>query len=49
MKSMADDQIKCASQSYWGGGGGGGAGPPHAKALFATKLGMLGPAYKEGG
>ena len=31
------------------GGGGGGAGPPHAKALFATKLGMLGPAYKEGG
>ena len=28
---------------------GGGAGPPHAKALFATKLGMLGPAYKEGG
>ena len=41
---MADDQIKCALQSYWGG-----AGPPHAKALFATKLGMLGPAYKEGG
>ena len=28
---------------------GGAPGPPHAKALFATKLGMLGPAYKEGG
>ena len=32
-----------------GGGGGGGPGLPHAKALFAMKLGMLGPAYKEGG